>query len=117
MQAVIEQACQLFGRVGSRQVGTANVSNEQRVASQCCPRFLRLFLIGHHQANTFQSMSRSFKHADAKFACLQFKAVVDSDVSEGCSGLSAKIYFGACTGSKFFVSRNKVGMQMGLKNV
>jgi hypothetical protein len=117
MQAVIEHACQLLGRVRAGEIWATHVTNKQCVTRQHGPRFDRLLIIGDHQADAFQSMSRSFENLDLSFAEAQFKAVVNGHVLEGGSSLSAKINFRPSAGREFLVSRDEIGVQVRFTNM
>ena len=117
MQAVIEHACQLFGRVRAGKIGTAHVTDKQRVAGQYGPRLQRLLIIGDHQADALQSMAWSFENLDSALPKRKFEAVVNGHVRERCAGLSAEINFGPGAGGEFLVSGDKIGMQVSFKNM
>jgi hypothetical protein len=117
MQAVIEHACQLLGRVRAGEIWATHVTNKQCVTRQHGPRFDRLLIIGDHQADAFQSVARSFEHLDLSVAETQFEAVVEGHVREGCSGLSAEIDFCPSSGREFLVSRDEIGVQVSFKNM
>ena len=68
MQAVIEHARQLLGRVGAGKIGAADVTDKQCVAGQYGPGLDRLFIIGDHQADALQRVARGFENLIRSFA-------------------------------------------------
>jgi len=77
----------------------------------------RILVVGHQQADTLGSVPRSFQDVDSGLAETQLEAILNRHMYKRHSGFCAKINSrsGAC--GEFFVSGNKIGVQMGFKDM
>ena len=103
MQTVIEHPRQLLWRVSAGEIGTAHVTDKEGVTGQHGPGPL-LLVIGDHEADALEGVSRSFENTDLGVAELQFEAIVDGHVLECGPRLGAEIYFCPSAGGEFLVS-------------
>src|SRR6185369_1130326 len=82
------------------------------------PRLRRLLIItSDHQANALQRMPWGFENLDASPAEGQLEAILNGDVRKCDPGLRPEINPGSSARGEFLVPGDKIGMQVGLKNV
>ena len=62
-------------------------------------------------------MAGGLQHRDSSFPEMQFKAIVYGDVSESRACFRSDIDLRARACGQFFVPGNKIGVQMGFKNM
>ena len=62
-------------------------------------------------------MSRRVQHPEKHLAHSQLEAILHRDVWEPGAGTSSDVNLGAGTRGKLFVSGNKIGVQMSLKDM
>src|SRR5262245_41257889 len=100
MQRVVHYSGHHLWRVtlAAGKIGTANVADKERVASQYFLRLVGNFGVGNEHGNTFRRMARSGKHVEIDFADFDFLTVSHSMMWKGCARLFSKYDFcsGAC---------------------
>ena len=85
VEAIVEQGGELLGGVIGREIGAADIADEERVAGEHGAGARRAVEIGDHDADALERMAGSFEEAQAALAEGDLVAIVDG----GCGNRAA----------------------------
>src|ERR1019366_4580347 len=95
----------------------SHVADEQRVSGQRSPRRRRLLFVGNNQTDALRRVSRCSENVDAQFADAQLETIANSDMRKSCACFFSDVDSRTRACGQLFVSRDEVGVQMGLEDV
>src|SRR5436190_19356249 len=97
METVVKHGSELLWREGRREIGTADIADEERVSGQNSPWARPLLRVGDHQADTLGCVPRRFQYRDLAASKSHLGTVVDTGVRKSRAGFLP--YINASTGA------------------
>src|SRR5437763_15676789 len=80
METVVKHGSELLWREGRREIGTADIADEERVCGQNGPWARRLLRVGDQQADNLGRVPRRFQYRDRSASKSHLGTVADAGV-------------------------------------
>ena len=117
MKALIHDRGELLWRVSGRKIRPAHIAHEESVSGEDRGGAIRRAAIVHQNANALECVSRSLQEPEGALSELNLVPVLDRHVKELRSGSHSEMDVRSGALRKFAMSRDEVGMDVGLDNM